>query len=108
MHQAVAPANNAPMRGQPIDDETVLAAALDATGAARAFISQEHEEARYAAGRGSPRALRGTQAAAGEDERVIAVEQPFSVRIEGDRVRGRYDAVRQTPRRRGHHRLQDR
>ena len=27
---------------------------------------------------------------------VLAVEQPFSVRIGGDRVRGRYDAVRQT------------
>ncbi len=27
---------------------------------------------------------------------IVAVERPFSVRIGGDRVRGRYDVVRQT------------
>jgi RecB family exonuclease len=59
------------------------------------FLSPEHEAARFAAGEA---ALRTFLDAAAQDatREVVAVEQPFDVRIGADRVRGRYDAVSRT------------
>jgi DNA helicase-2/ATP-dependent DNA helicase PcrA len=91
MHQAVAVANNARQRGEAIDpaavDET-----LTAHWRSEGFLSQEHEDARLEASRSS---LSGFVAQANSaSDAVLAVERPFSVRIAGDRIRGRYDAVR--------------
>lgn len=93
LHQAVALGNNRRMRGEAVEPE-VLAAALEAHWRNEGFLSQEHETARFEAG---TRALqRFAEEAAAAQDRIMAVEQPFSVRIGHDRVRGRYDAVRET------------
>ena len=94
MHQAVAAANHARLRGLAVDEATVLGT-LDAHWSSEGFHSQAHEEARHAAGRQALR--RFVDRARGfTDERVTGVERPFSVRIAGDRIRGRYDAVHET------------
>jgi DNA helicase II / ATP-dependent DNA helicase PcrA len=92
LHQAVAVANLARMRGQAIEDDTAQDT-LRAHWNNEGFLSAEHEEARFAAGE---RALRRfIERSHGEpDTAILAVEQPFSVHIGPDRVRGRYDAVR--------------
>lgn len=92
LHQAVAVANIARMQGRAIADDPVQDA-LRAHWASEGFLSAEHEEARYAAGEASLR--RFVERSRREpDTKILAVEQPFSVRIGTDRVRGRYDAVR--------------
>jgi DNA helicase-2/ATP-dependent DNA helicase PcrA len=93
LHQGVAVANKARLRGRPIDP----AASHDALAAhwrSEGFLSQAHEEARFEAGRAA--LDRFIEQAATQRDEIIAVEQAFSVRIGGDRVRGRYDAVRRT------------
>ncbi|MFV2065011.1 MAG: RecB family exonuclease, partial [Chloroflexota bacterium] len=91
----VASANLARLRGRAVDESAVLST-LDAHWSSEGFLSQEHEQARYAAGQA---ALRRFMKRASDDtsDRIVAVEQPFSVRIGQDRVRGRYDAIRETP-----------
>ncbi|MFV2063377.1 MAG: ATP-dependent helicase, partial [Chloroflexota bacterium] len=94
MHQAVASFNAARLRGMPMDHSSIVAT-LDAHWSSEGFISQEHEEARHAAGADAlARFIARSRGAS--NERIIAVERPFSVRIGGDRVRGRYDAIRET------------
>jgi len=94
VHQAVAAGNLQRMRGEAIDRRL-----LDETFAAHwqgeGFLSQEHESARFEAG--SAALDRFTERAAATPDRILGVERPFSVRIGEDRVRGRYDAVRDTP-----------
>jgi DNA helicase-2/ATP-dependent DNA helicase PcrA len=92
LHQAVAAANMARMRGQPVEVVKALDT-FEAHWASEGFLSDEHEAARYAAGQA---ALRVYVERLEQDERaqIIAVEQPFSIRLGRDRVRGRYDAVR--------------
>jgi DNA helicase-2/ATP-dependent DNA helicase PcrA len=93
LHQAVAVANTRRLRAQPVQLDG-LTAALEAHWQSEGFLSQEHERARFEAGVAAL-ARFAEQSASGED-RIIAVEQSFSVRIGRDRVRGRYDAVRET------------
>jgi len=94
IHQAVAVANTRRMKGQPLD-RNLLAETLAAHWRSEGFLSQEHEAARLAAGRAAlARFADGVEKAS---DRVVAVEQRFSMRLGEDRVRGRYDAVRQTP-----------
>jgi DNA helicase-2/ATP-dependent DNA helicase PcrA len=92
LHQAVAVANAARLRGQPVEVGKALDT-LEAHWNSEGFLSAEHEAARYAAGQA---ALRTYVERLEHDDRarIIAVEQPFSVRLGRDRVRGRYDAVR--------------
>lgn len=92
MHQAVAVANNARRQGKLIDPATVEET-LGAHWRSEGFLSQEHEDARYEAGRSA--LARFVAQASDAPDVILAVEQPFSVRIEGDRIRGRYDAVRE-------------
>ncbi len=93
LHQAVALANGRRMRGETVEMDA-LEGALGAHWRSEGFLSQEHESARYEAGIA---ALTRFASEAGTSEDVImAAEQPFSVRIGRDRVRGRYDAVRKT------------
>jgi DNA helicase-2/ATP-dependent DNA helicase PcrA len=92
LHQAVAVANMALLRGQAIDD-AIVRATLEAHWRSEGFLSAEHEAARFAAGEVAlQRFVERSRCEAGAG--IVAVEQPFSVRIGNDRVRGRYDAVR--------------
>ncbi len=93
LHQAVAAANNRRLRGDSID-ATLLDETLEAHWHSEGFLSQEHEAARLETGKIA--LARFAERAATESDSIVAVEQPFSVRIGNDRVRGRYDAVRQT------------
>ena len=95
MHQAVAGVNQQRLRGRQVD-EVAAQATLDAHWSSEGFHSQEHEEARLAAGREALHRFVERSGAAAQD-RIVAVEQPFSVRLDGDRVRGRYDAIREVP-----------
>jgi DNA helicase-2/ATP-dependent DNA helicase PcrA len=91
LHQAVAVANVARMRGERPDEATVMTA-FRSSWSSEGFLSPEHEAARFAAGEA---ALRGflDPAAPGATREILAVERPFDVRIGDDRVRGRFDAV---------------
>jgi DNA helicase-2/ATP-dependent DNA helicase PcrA len=91
IHQAVAIANQSRMRSQPVD-WTGVEETFRAHWRSEGFLSEEHEEARYAAG---VSAIEGFRVRVGSEpeKEVVAVEQPFSVRIGSDRVRGRYDVV---------------
>ncbi len=93
LHQAVALANNRRMRGAAVDADA-LEGVLQAHWRSEGFLSQEHEAARYQSGVDA--LVRFALEAASADDRILAVEQPFSVRIGNDRVRGRYDVVRET------------
>ena len=92
-HQAVALANGRRMRGEPVEMDA-LQAALEAHWRSEGFLSQEHEAARFAAG--TTALGRFAEACGTADDEILAVEQPFAVRIGSDHVRGRYDAVRKT------------
>ncbi|MEX1336012.1 MAG: ATP-dependent DNA helicase [Candidatus Limnocylindrales bacterium] len=93
LHQAVALGNLKRMRGEEVEP-TALQAALGAHWRNEGFLSQEHEAARFEASRHTLQ--RFAEASASASDRILAVEQPFSVRVGRDRVRGRYDAVRET------------
>ncbi|MGD8683146.1 MAG: ATP-dependent DNA helicase [Chloroflexota bacterium] len=93
VHQAVAAANARRLRGLPVE-RRLLDEALAAHWRSEGFISQEHETARYAAGQAA--LARFAERATSAADTIVAVEQPFSVHVGGDRIRGRYDAVRQT------------
>lgn len=93
LHQAVATANIARLRGQAIDADAVRDT-LRAHWSSEGFLSAEHEAARFAAGESALQ--RFVERSQGEPrDRILAVEQPFSVRIGADRVRGRFDVVRE-------------
>jgi DNA helicase-2/ATP-dependent DNA helicase PcrA len=95
LHQAVAVANQARLRGERPREAPVMAA-FRAHWVSEGFISQEHEAARFMAGENALRAFL-TRSAAESGREIVAVEQPFDVRIGADRVRGRFDAVSRTP-----------
>ncbi len=93
VHQAVAGANLRRLRGGAVDRE-LLRETLRAHWQSEGFLSQEHEIARLEAGM---RALeRFAHRAQAESDQIVAVEQGFTMSFGPDRVRGRYDAVRQT------------
>ena len=93
LHQAVAVANSQRMRGEDVDPQR-LEETLEAHWRSEGFLSQEHETARFASGTAA--LARFADESARAEDRIMAVEQSFSMRIGPDRVRGRYDAVRQT------------
>jgi DNA helicase-2/ATP-dependent DNA helicase PcrA len=93
LHQAVAVANERRRQGAAVDVRLVQEA-LATHWRSEGFLSQEHEAARRAAGEVA--LARFVERSARGGDEIIAVEQPFSVRIGSDRVRGRYDAVRRT------------
>lgn len=92
LHQAVALANQASRRGQAVT-VTDLHETLRSHWNSEGFLSAEHEAARLAAGEVAlTRFLE--RSSADTEATVLAVEEPFSVRLGRDRIRGRYDAVR--------------
>jgi DNA helicase-2/ATP-dependent DNA helicase PcrA len=93
LHQAVAVVNLAALRGTSIAGAPARAT-LEAHWRSEGFLSAEHEGARFAAGLAAlDRFVDRMQRSAGE--RVLAVEQPFSVMLGDVRVRGRFDVVRE-------------
>jgi CRISPR/Cas system-associated exonuclease Cas4 (RecB family) len=92
LHQAVAVANEASLKGRAVAVGD-LHETLRTHWRSEGFLSAEHEAARFASGESAlTRFLE--RATADTGSRILAVEQPFSVRLGQDRVRGRYDAVR--------------
>jgi ATP-dependent DNA helicase UvrD/PcrA len=94
MHAAVAVYHTAEMSGRPLD-EAGLEAALRGAWRPDGYLSQEHEEERFRAGL---EALRRFRAARLESQAPPprAVEAPFAVALEGDRIRGRFDRLDET------------
>jgi DNA helicase II / ATP-dependent DNA helicase PcrA len=91
LHGAVQEFHRRQMRGLPTDE----AAVLDAFARAwtnEGFLSRDHEEARFAAGREALRRFLEVQAGPGAVV-PVHVEREFSFDLEGDRVRGRWDRV---------------
>lgn len=94
LHQAVAAWHLGQLRSRPLAEGGVLDA-FAAHWSSEGFLSREHEEARYEAGR---EALRRFVATPAEDgRRTIAVERSFQVRMGDDVVRGRFDRVDEGP-----------
>jgi len=93
LHQAVAAWHLGRLRGRPLDIDGTLAA-FEAHWSSEGFLSRDHEDARYQAGR---EALRRFVAVAPDPDRdTVAVERSFQVRLGTDVVRGRYDRVDMT------------
>ncbi|HET6315537.1 MAG TPA: PD-(D/E)XK nuclease family protein, partial [Chloroflexota bacterium] len=93
MHQAVAAFHVSTGRGAPLDEQELLdvfARAWSPEG----FLSREHEERRFAAGREAMLRFRRDQLAAKPE--VVAIERPFTFRLGDLSIRGRMDRVDRT------------
>lgn len=95
LHQAAAAFHIAQSRGRPMDQDALLEV-FDLHWSGEGFLSRQHEEARYASGRAALVRFHAEQTRPGAIA-PAAVERTFSVRIDGDIVRGRYDRVDGTP-----------
>jgi DNA helicase-2/ATP-dependent DNA helicase PcrA len=94
LHQAVAAYHASELRGAPLTEAALLDVfAMHWTG--EGFLSRDHEEARFAGGQATLRRFRTDRLALATAP--AAVERPFSFRLGGDRIRGRYDRVDETP-----------
>ena len=94
LHEAAAFFHVRAVSGSPPSEEELLGAYARAW-TSEGFLSREHEEARFEAGRRALIAFRATQLA--EQPRVVAVERPFEFTLEGVRIRGRLDRIDDTP-----------
>jgi ATP-dependent DNA helicase UvrD/PcrA len=91
MHAAVAAFHASQARGQPLA-ETELLAEFERAWRSEGFLSREHEEARFAAGKVALGRFRTEQLlAAGRPP--VAVERPFTFKLGPDVVRGRIDRL---------------
>jgi len=93
MHQSVAAFHLSRGRGQPLS-ETELLDVFARGWSPEGFLSREHEEARFAAGREALRRFHHEQTAAPAD--VVAVERPFVFKLDELSIRGRMDRVDRT------------
>ena len=93
LHEAAAFFHVRAATGSPPSEEELLATYARAW-TSDGFLSREHEEARFEAGRRALIAFRATQLA--EQPQVVAVERPFEFTLEGVRIRGRLDRVDET------------
>lgn len=94
LHQAVAAWHLGQLRARPLGEEGVLDA-FSAHWSSEGFLSRDHEEARYAAGREALRRFVDTPT--DPARRTVAVERSFQVRMGDDVVRGRFDRVDEGP-----------
>ncbi|CAN5768773.1 UvrD-helicase domain-containing protein [soil metagenome] len=94
LHQAAAAFHTARSRGRPMDVDALLEV-FDVHWSSEGFLSRQHEEARYASGRAALLRFHAEQTRPGASI-PAAVERPFSVHLDGDIVRGRYDRVDET------------
>ena len=95
LHQAVAAFNISRTKGMPLDEAGILAA-FEAHWSSEGFLSRDHEEARYAAGRQALLHFRAAELTTGAPP-ASGVEERFSFAFDGDRVDGRFDRVDETP-----------
>ncbi len=90
LHEAVAYFHLESRRGDaPSEDE--LLEAFDRAWRSEGFLSREHEDARYNAGRAALASFHAAQVA--DPAQVVAVERPFEFDLDGVRIRGRMDRV---------------
>ena len=94
LHQTVAAFHTSQATGQPLTEEALLAT-FAAHWTPEGFLSREHEEARYAAGRETLRRFRTQQLASGQ--LPIAIERPFRFRLGQDQIVGRVDRLDRSP-----------
>ncbi len=94
LHEAVAYFHLESGRGQAPSEEGLLGA-FDRAWRSEGFLSREHEDARYNAGRAALVTFRAAQLA--DPARVVAVERPFEFNLDGVRIRGRMDRVDDGP-----------
>ena len=94
LHQAVAAWHLGQLRARPLGEDGVLDA-FAAHWSSEGFLSRDHEEARFEAGRAALQRFLATPE--DPDRRTVAVERPFQVRLGEDVVRGRYDRVDEGP-----------
>ncbi|MDQ3448810.1 MAG: ATP-dependent helicase [Chloroflexota bacterium] len=94
LHQAAAAFHTAMSRGRVMDPDGLLEV-FDVHWSSEGFLSRQHEEARYASGRAALLRFHAEQTRTGAPI-PAAVERTFSVRIDGEIVRGRYDRVDET------------
>ncbi len=90
IHEAISASLRARAAGQAMT-ETELLQAFDAAWTSEGFLSREHEELRYAAGQEALRRFLRDEMALGIAP--ARVEQPFSVRLAGEWVEGRWDRI---------------
>ncbi len=95
LHQAVAAFNIRRRRGETMT-EAGLFEVFAAHWTSEGFLSREHEDARFAAGRDALRRFRDREIASGSPV-PVGVEQEFSFMLGRDRVRGRFDRVDAEP-----------
>ncbi|MGZ6295706.1 MAG: ATP-dependent helicase [Candidatus Limnocylindrales bacterium] len=95
LHAAVAAFHTSERRGRPLDERALLDV-FEAHWQSEGFLSGDHELARHAAGLATLRRFRATRLDSGEPP-PAAIEASFSVTFGGDRLRGRYDRVDETP-----------
>jgi DNA helicase II / ATP-dependent DNA helicase PcrA len=93
MHQAVAAFHLSRDRGEPLSEENLLAVFARAWSP-EGFLSREHEEARFKAGNEALARFRRDQLAAPQE--VVAVERPFTFKLDELSIRGRMDRVDRT------------
>ncbi len=93
MHQAVAAFHLSRRAGKPLTEEQLFQV-FERAWSSEGFLSREHEEHRYAAGRAALTRFRETQLASVDT--VVAVERPFTVDLDGVNVRGRMDQIDRT------------
>ena len=94
MHEAVAYFHLESARRRAPSEEDLLGA-FERAWRSEGFLSREHEDARYAAGRTALASFRATQLA--DPAKVVAVERPFEFELDGVRIRGRMDRVDDGP-----------
>ena len=90
MHQAVAAFHLSRRAGKPLTGQELLNV-FERAWSPEGFLSREHEELRYAAGRAALLRFRETQLESADP--VVAVERPFDVELDGIKVRGRIDRI---------------
>ncbi len=90
VHQAIAAFHTAQSSGRPLSEEE-LADELTRAWRPEGFLSREHEEARFAAGRAALGRFRAQQIDQGRVP--SSVERPFTFRLGPDVIRGRIDRI---------------
>lgn len=94
VHQTIAAFHAAQMQGTVLSVDDLLTQ-FGRNWRPEGFLSREHEEARFAAGREALLGFHAHELASG----VVPaqVERPFSFRLDPDEIRGRIDRVDETP-----------
>jgi DNA helicase-2/ATP-dependent DNA helicase PcrA len=94
LHQTIATFHVSQGRAEPLSEADLLAE-LDRHWVPDGYLSREHEEARYAAGRQALLRFRTRELASGRVP--VAIERPFRFRLGQDQIVGRVDRLDSAP-----------